>query len=302
MATILRVALQGPDARLGTVPATDVARMLLGIQRVVARASGHIVGRQVRPTGRWGVLIENAVRFRLVGLEEGSLVSVLQLPDLPPTDNTFGLEVESLGELALSRALHVAAGDSAEPDVAEAFADWADELGIGARYTAINLESSNGATPRRVVVDPPAVDRLRAAAAHRETAPREEMLTGLLFEADFERDTAHLRAPDGTSVAVTFGGDLSDDIHRALRQRASLVGEVHYDPITALAVSIRLREISRPEQLRIDLAPEAFFANPTVSDLRQGHRRPAGDDLGRVQDTEAKPEDVDAFLAALADL
>jgi hypothetical protein len=300
--TILRVTLQGPDARLGAVAATDVARMLLGIQRVVARASGHVVGRRVRPTGRWGVLIENAVRFQLLRLEEGSLVTVLQLPDIAPSEDTFGLEVETLGELALARALNVAAGDSAEPDIAEAFTDWADELGIGARYTAVNLESSNGASPRRVVVDPPAVERLRGVAARRVTAPREDTLTGLLFEADFERDTAHLRAPDGASVAVRFGAELSDEIHRALRQRTSLVGEVHYDPVTNHAISIRLREISRPAQLRIDLAPETFFENPTIDDLRNPQRRPAGDDLSRVQDVEAEPGDVDAFLAALADL
>jgi hypothetical protein len=196
----------------------------------------------------------------------------------------------------------VAAGESSEPDVAEALTDWAEELGIGTRYTSVDLEPSNGVLPRFVVVDPPAVERLRAVAAARETAPREDVVTGLLYEADFERDTAHLRTPDGTSVSVRFGAELSDDIHRALRQRASLVGEVQFDPLTALAVSIRLREISRPEQLRIDLTPETFFENPTVADLRRGHRRPAGDDLSRVQDPAADPAEIDAFLEALADL
>ena len=51
--------------------------MLLGIERVVARASGHVIGRQVRPTGRWGVLIESAVRFRLIALEERSVGGLL---------------------------------------------------------------------------------------------------------------------------------------------------------------------------------------------------------------------------------
>lgn len=100
MGVRIRVRLEGPDAHLGVVPAADVAHMLLGIERVVARASGHVIGRQVRPTGRWGVLIESAVRFRLIALEERSVGGLLELPDLLPVEGTLGLSVETLGELA----------------------------------------------------------------------------------------------------------------------------------------------------------------------------------------------------------
>jgi hypothetical protein len=40
MSTVLRVRLTGDDAPLGRVAAGDVARMLLGVERAVARAAG----------------------------------------------------------------------------------------------------------------------------------------------------------------------------------------------------------------------------------------------------------------------
>lgn len=301
MPTTIRIRLRGEDARLGRIPAADVARLLLGVQRVVARASGHVIGRQVRQTGRWGVLIENAVRFRLVRLEEGSLVSVLELPDMQPED-ALDLDVESLGELALGRALQVAAEMSTEADVAEALADWAEEIGVGVRYDSVTLEPGNRQQPA-VVVDASTVERLRAVAAKAQRPPRQDTLTGLLFEADFERDTAHLRTPEGDSVAVSFGPELSDDIHRALRGRASLVGEIQYDPITSGAVSIRIREIFRPEQLRMGLGPDAFFgSSDVISRLKTKPGPIAGDDMSRLQDPDAPADAVDSLLAALEEL
>ena len=44
MGVRIRVRLEGPDAHLGVVPAADVAHMLLGIERVVARASATLSG------------------------------------------------------------------------------------------------------------------------------------------------------------------------------------------------------------------------------------------------------------------
>jgi hypothetical protein len=249
------------------------------------------------------VLIESAVRFRLTGFEEGSVVSVLTLPDLQSSEDTLELDVESLGEVALTHTLDVAGGERTERDVAEALTDWADEVGIGTRYDSVEFETSEGGVTRRSIrLDGQAVDRLREMAARLEPTARDEILTGFLFEADFERDTAHLRTPEGDRVAVAFDEAMRDRIHRALRSRASLVGEVQYDSATARAMSIRLREITRPEQLRMDLAPESFFAREdTVAALRHAGE-PAGDDLGRVQDPDAPDEDVDAFLAAVSDL
>jgi len=83
--TVLSVRLTGDDAQLGRVAAGDVARMLLGIERAVARAAGHVIGRQVKPTGRRGRAIEETTRFRLLSIERGSIVGSSSFPRKPRT-------------------------------------------------------------------------------------------------------------------------------------------------------------------------------------------------------------------------
>jgi len=94
--TVLRVRLTGDDAQLGRVAAGDVARMLLG----VARAAGHVIGRQVKPTGRRGRAIEDTTRFRLLSIERGSIVGVLELPEEAANADTLNVDA-----LASRRAL-----------------------------------------------------------------------------------------------------------------------------------------------------------------------------------------------------
>jgi hypothetical protein len=109
MSTVLRVRLTGEDAELGHVAAGDVARMLLGVERAVARAAGHVIGRQVKPTGRRGRTIEETTRFRLLGIERGSVVGVLELPEEVADNGALDLDTPSLGDLALESALATAA-------------------------------------------------------------------------------------------------------------------------------------------------------------------------------------------------
>src|SRR5258708_3641880 len=139
MSRKVRIRLTGGDAELGRVAASDVAELLLGFERAMARASGHVVGKALKKTGRWSKVVEEAVRLRLIDIESGSVVAVLEVPELPPTMGQLGLAVETLGELALDRTLAVAAGKKRDPDVAGALAAWADSVGIGTRHDAIEL-------------------------------------------------------------------------------------------------------------------------------------------------------------------
>src|SRR5215210_4054718 len=161
MSTVLRVRLMGEDAELGRVAAGDVARMLLGVERAVARAAGHLIGRQVKPTGRRSRTIEETARFRLLGVERGSVVGILQLPEETSDAETLDLDVPSLGDLAVESALATAAGEETEElDVAEAFVRLADDVGVGTRFAAVMLEEERPAGRRSVKLDRPARDRL----------------------------------------------------------------------------------------------------------------------------------------------
>jgi hypothetical protein len=84
---VVRVRLVGGQAELGLVAASDVAKLLLGIERAVRLAASGL-GRSPTP-GRWIGLIEQVASFRLVGVERGSVVGVLELPELDVSDETL---------------------------------------------------------------------------------------------------------------------------------------------------------------------------------------------------------------------
>lgn len=299
MSGVLRVRLSGGDARLGAVPASDVAKLLLGVEAAVARATGDVLGRRVKSTGRWESAIVTAVRFRLVSVEEGSVVSVLELPELESDPDMFDFDASTLGEMGLVAALKTAAGDAADPDVAAAFVKMVDQVGLGSRYEAVTLNTDVHDAPLAVTLDVPARDRLERVAAKASPEVRPDTLVGVLVEADFESFSARLRSPDGESVAVNFDEDLADDIQEILRSPAELVGEIEYDPETSRAVRVELRAITRAEQLAMHLEAGDFWEDVTVDELRVQHGvEPVTRDV-ELGDPELTEEETAAFLAAL---
>jgi hypothetical protein len=294
------VELRGDDARLGHVPAADVAHLLLGIERALARQAAHTIGRPAADRGRWESVIANAARIRLVGLEEGSIVPVLDLPDFGV--DGLALEAETLGEAALEQILDVVSGERAtEPDVAAAFVSLADELALGSRYESVVFDHVNGGGRRRVVFDTAARRRLHMAARlpvrHQDDAVR-----GTLVEADFERSSARLRTPTGEAVSVAFPAELADSVEEALRRPAEFAGEVTYDPRTAFATSIRLRVVIGEPSLWGSLETEDFWRSQSLAELERSGALQAvqsADEL-RAPDT-SEGEDLDVFFAAIAE-
>jgi hypothetical protein len=301
MSTVLRVRLTGAEAELGRVAAGDVARMLLGVERAVARAAGHLIGRQVKATGRRGRTIEESTRFRLVGIEGGSVVGVLELPAEAPEDR-LDVDVASLGDLAVDAALATAAGEETEHvDVADAFVRLSDDLGVGTRFDALTIEEERPGERRTVTLDRPARERLWELVA---SAPRsrDDSLVGVLVEADFERHTARLRTVAGQGITVRFEPDLADTIHEVLRRQTEIVGEVTYDPKTMEARSVNLREIVRSEQLTMGLEESEFWTARSIADIAAERGVGPVDDVEVLRDHEASDEEVDRVLAALDEM
>jgi len=303
MGTRLRVALEGDEAELGRVAAGDVARMLLGVERAVARAAGHVIGRQVKSTGRRGRTIEDTTRFRLVGIERGSVVGVLELPDERLDADSLDVDVQSLGEIALENALQTAAGDRTDQlDVAEAFVRLADDLGVGSRFSALVLEEGAAHAPdRRVILDRTSRDHLFEAISAGPDA-RQDSLVGVLVEADFERNTARLRTSSDRRIAVTFESEFADKIQEGLRRQAELSGEVEYDPKTLEARSVKLRRIVEPEQLSVGLEGGDFWAPRPVAELAREQGVEPITDVEQLRDDETSAEEVDRLIAALAEM
>lgn len=239
MSTVLRVRLTGDDAQLGRVAAGDVARMLLGIERAVARAAGHVIGRQVKSTGRRGRAIEETTRFRLLSIERGSVVGVLELPE-----QAANADVPSLGQLALESALATAAGEETEQvDVAEAFVRLVDDVGVGSRFQSLTLEEEGPAGRKMVTLDRPARDRLFEIVSAAPSA-RDDSLVGVLVEAA-SRAILRVYEPPAASASRSALRPSSPTGFRKACGGSRSSGEVSYDPKTLEARSVNLRSIVR---------------------------------------------------------
>jgi hypothetical protein len=300
----LRVELAGDEAKLGEVAASDVALLILGVERALSRAASVIVGRPKRTTGRYEQVIARSVRLRLRGVEEGSVVPVLEIPDFGAPEEGLDIDVASLGEAALGELVGAADPQShPDPIVAKALLDLTDTLRVGERYDALTFDSKTHGRRRRVRIDGDVRQRLRAYVDSAPPVPtRPDAVVGVLVEVDFEKRTARLRTATESGVQVSFHDDLADDIQAALRQQASYRGEVVYDRETSIAKSVRLQRIERGEQLVLGLDAEEFWRERSFEDFArlQGAGQPADPDA--LYDADATDEERDAFMAALSEL
>jgi hypothetical protein len=304
----LRIKLEGDTARLGQVSAADVAQLILGFEKAAAQAAAVVLGKPKTTSGRYRAVIEQAVRFKLVSIEEGSVEPVLKLPDLPPDLGAFDIDVATLGETAIDTLLEAADEHGPQPShplVSKALLDIADRLHIGERYEAIvvtEVPNGNRRAARHARIDGSVRTRLQAYVEQAGVmASRPEDLTGVLFEADFEKRTARLRTPTQGAVDISFAPDHDDNIHTALRQKATIRGDVVYDPHTREAKSVRLSEVVRGiEQLALDSGD--FWRTRSLDELaeQQGASNPI--DPERLYDAEVTDQERDAFMAAIAEL
>jgi hypothetical protein len=300
MTRILEIVLEGADAKLGIVPATDVAKLFTSVESAIAKASGHVLGTRVKGTGRRRQVIADASRLRLVGYRDGSLVHILEVPELPIDEASLLLGGPSLGELGVDFALDVLTERRKNiPDVAEAWLSLADNLAIGQRYDGIRLERPNDAERLSTRIDAGVRERLRRSVAEfKAAAIGPNALRGTLYEADFERDTAHLRTPTGDVVSVSFSDELSDEIYAVLRSSTELRGVVTYDPESSLALAITVADVSPGEQLNLGFDEGAFWRTHTASELAEQQGVRAIGDLSSLY-IQTTDEETEAFLEAL---
>jgi hypothetical protein len=125
-------------------------------------------------------------------------------------------------------------------------------------------------------------------------------VVGALVEADFESMTARLRTAANQPVEVKFDAQQADEIQKALRSQAELIGQVTYDPESLVAKSVRVRHVTRAEQLRIGLETSAFWSTRSARDLAAERGIEPIRDASILLDTSLPDDDIDAFLEAIA--
>lgn len=301
MARRLQLHLEGEFAHLGEIAAVDVAKLIIAVERVVADAAALLVGRRPGLTGRKGRSVEAATRFRLAAVNKGSVTPVLLLPEPPqPSEKGIDLDDMRLGELALDMALDTLSGAQVEPAIAAALARIGDEVGIGAKYDRLTMRDFSGTRLRaEYLLDEDRCHRLKVMARQRTTT-RDDVVVGTLFEADFEKMTAHVRVSNRRIVAVSFDQSLADEIQEVLRRRTELIGHVRFDDRTGEVRGIDVQEVLRTEQLLMSLQEEPdFWEHKTVAQLMTDREGPPAGQQSDLRDSDASDEEIAAFFEAV---
>jgi hypothetical protein len=269
---LVRVTLTGQDAEPGRVAAADVARVILGVERAMQRAAAVIAPTKRRgATGRHISAVERAAHLRFVEVGRGSFYTVLALPDDVADEEALPVSVADLSERALERVLDVINSEvDVDREIASAIAQIGEELGVGERTDRVVVErvdTPTGLRTQSAQIDERVCAYMRQVSLGVDHPSRQDIVTGSLVEADFERNTARLRlTPPGSAVVVRFPDELADEVKAALREPTELEGRVTYDSRTAMAKSVEVRAVHRGEQLHLgDL--EAFWRPRSVAEL-----------------------------------
>ncbi|MCY3924346.1 MAG: hypothetical protein OXG52_02355 [bacterium] len=299
MATRLVLRLCGENAQWGNVYVSDIVRLLDGVDRVVGRTASQLAGRAPSTAGPLPQSIAKATKLRLSSISEGSLVVEVAVPDAPTDEPQLELADARLGESAVRTALEVLAGsENRFPETAAAWSRLAEELSIGERYDALACALPSE-PPREAMLDAPARTRLAAAAQQRSTGDRSGDLTGVLYEANFERCTGHLRTASGDAVRVRFDDEQAAEIKEALRENSRLGGQISYTDETAALVSVESIEVIQRQRLALGPEISDFWTTRSLAELAEEQGVDVVDDVAALQDESISDEEAAAFIRAL---
>ncbi|MCY3952137.1 MAG: hypothetical protein OXG69_06280 [bacterium] len=299
MGTRLVLRLCGDNAQWGNVYVSDVVRLLNGVDRVVGRTASQLAGRAPGKAGPLPRSIAEATELRLSSVSEGSLVVEVEVPDAPADEPQLELADAPLGESAVRTALAVLAGSEAKfPETTAAWSRLAEELSIGERYDELACALPSDPTAA-AVLDAPARTRLAAAAQQRSTGDRSGDLTGVLYEANFERCTGHLRTAIGDAVRVRFDDEQAAEIKEALRENSRLGGQISCTDETAALVSVESIEVIQPQRLALGPEISDFWTTRSLAELAEEQGVDVVHDVAALQDESISDEEAAAFIRAL---
>ena len=298
MTSCLELRLTGANARFGEVFASDLAHLLTGVERAVGRSAAQVAGREPTKAGRFPKSIAEATKLRLTAINEGSVVLELAIRD-ESVDQALVLDDTRLAAVAIRKVMDVVNGsENGFLATTTALSELAEKLDIGQRYESLAFSQSEN-SPRHAVLDATARGRLAEAARRRTRSDESQSLVGVLYEADFEKNTARLRSPIGDSVTVRFGDSQAPSVKEALREQARLQGSVTYDDASAAVISVELTEIVPVEQLALLADVGDFWVSRSLEDLADVQGVGVVDRIDDLRDETISEEEANAFLAAL---
>lgn len=188
----------------------------------LSRTAAQIAGRAPRKGGKLPQAITGTTKLRLTAIKEGSLVLELAPPDVPSAQQSLDLDDMWLADSAIGTVIDVLEGsETGFSETTVALSQLAEDLDIGERYETLTL-TQPGDSPREAVLDTAARTRLSVPVQRRTRSDEDGKLVGVLYKADFEKNTARVRTALGDSVDVRFNDSHAQSIKQALREQAQL--------------------------------------------------------------------------------
>jgi hypothetical protein len=261
-----RYAIKLPGPGLGEVAVGDVVEFLRGVVDLVAHGSAIQIAKPMGTPGRRGTAIEEASKIRLVGLKDGSLIAELAPAPAPPVPDSLGLDVQNLSQLSLDAVFDTVEGKEPRRELAAPLIEFARRM--AARRPGQPVVFIDRRTASEVVaeLDGLRLKRLETLEAGAATETRQVRgVSGRIFEANVDTDEARLRTLTGEAVKVQYEPALEGEIKRLLGDRASVRGDVTYDPATNRVRAIHATEMLAGDQLEFEGVD--FWHEPSLSEL-----------------------------------
>ncbi len=179
------------------------------------------------------------------------------------------LEDESLVDTAARTALEVLDGtETGYADTATAWHRLAKCLDIGGRNRALTV-SAPALAKSPAVLDDTARTRIEQMMQRLASSGEIAERFGVLYAADFEKQTARLRASDGAAIEVRFGEAYAGSIKQALREETHLRGRITYNERTSAIVDVDYIEVSQSDQPTLDLPALDRWGMQSVRELAE---------------------------------
>jgi len=280
--TSTRIVLSGEraDHGIGLAVLGRVLGALSDSLRSYARATR---GEQPRRLGATSAADEAATDLRLVGLEEGSVVLIVEAP---PTDPDTTIPAEHIAIATVDGFMGAVEDGSLPVDALDALDRSLAPLGPGASI-ALKRQS------RTVAIDRERIETLRV-----ETAPAAETdvrIVGRMRALDLDRTKIGIRTPDGMLWACLYPDDMANLIVEGINRVVIASGR-------GVVVSpgkgrVRIRDLQVvAEDVQTSLFDRIPRSIPELMDAQHVHKR---GHLADLTPSDATDKEVEAFLNAL---
>lgn len=307
---IMRIAVEGERVAPGKLPLRDLRRIGELAQQGIERTARVLMGEPGSAPGPLPEAVREATELLLVGVEQGSAVAVIELnppaEDATTDDRLVPLPVRDLGLRAMDRfveGLHQLeiSSDGGMPDgwdtsvveVAERLAEAATERRLQVTFRA----KSPTATEKIAHIQPETAERFRVRHA---TVRRRRTAQGELVAIDLEKGRLDLKGSRGPRVQCQFGPELLDQARHLVGETVLVSGEEEVDLSSNKAGRLEVDTLKLSSQQV--LPDEAFWLNRSAREQAEDQGVQPLQSVAELASEEFSDEDIEGFLAAVAEL